>query len=161
MPTDLSLDEAIRTALLNSEVVRVLAGVTAVSSGRTIYDAAITNTTIDQERARFDPTVSVTNSWDRTETPIADFDPLDPTRAIIGGIRVDDYDMQFDLTKTTATGGEFNFGVSDLTSPSSTGSVSAQSRESHVARPQLYTAVVARRRRGSQSSPNSSRADRY
>jgi outer membrane protein TolC len=115
VPSELSLDAAIRTALINSEVVRVLAGVTAVSSGRTIYDAAITNTTIDQERARFDPTVSVTNSWDRTETPIADFDPLDLTRTIIGGIRVDDYDMQFDLTKTTATGGEFNFGVSDLT----------------------------------------------
>ena len=111
----LSLDASIRTALINSEVVRVLAGVTAISSGQTIYDAAITNTTIDQERARFDPTVSVTNSWDRTETPIADFDPLDPTRTIIDGIRVDDYDMQFDLTKTTATGGEFNFGVSDLT----------------------------------------------
>lgn len=115
VPSDLPLDEAIRTALVNSEVVRVLAGVTAVSSGRTIYDAAITNTTIDQERARFDPTVSVTNSWDRTETPIADFDPLDPMQTIIGGTRVDDYDMQFDLMKTTATGGEFNFGVSDIT----------------------------------------------
>ena len=56
VPSELPLDEAIRTALVNSEVVRVLAGVTATSSGRTIYDAAITNTTIDQERARFDPT---------------------------------------------------------------------------------------------------------
>jgi outer membrane protein TolC len=115
-PREVSLDEAIRTALANSDVVRVLAGVTAVSSGRTIYDAAITNTTIDQERARFDPTISVTNTWDRFEPPVAMFDPLDPTRTIIGGTRTDDYDMQFDLSKTTTTGGMFNFGVSDLTS---------------------------------------------
>lgn len=114
VPSDLSLDEAIRTALVNSEVVRVLAGVTAVASGRTIYDAAITNTTIDRERARFDPNRSVSNTWDHTETPIADFDPLDPMRTIIGGTRVDEYDMEFDLTKITATGGEFNFGVSDI-----------------------------------------------
>src|SRR5262245_10752965 len=37
----LSLDEAIRIALENDQVVRVLAGVGAVSSGRTIYDVAI------------------------------------------------------------------------------------------------------------------------
>src|SRR5262245_33359313 len=33
-----SLDEAIRIALENAGVIRVLAGVSAVSSGRTIYD---------------------------------------------------------------------------------------------------------------------------
>jgi outer membrane protein TolC len=115
-PRELSLDEAIRIALVNAEVVRILTGVTAISSGQTIYDAAITNTTIDQERARFDPTVSVTNAWDRFEPPVAMFDPLDPTQTVIGGIRTDDYDMQFDLSKTTITGGEFNFGVSDITS---------------------------------------------
>ena len=52
VPREFSLDEAIRIALVNANVVRVLTGVTAVSSGSTIYDAAITNTTIDQERAR-------------------------------------------------------------------------------------------------------------
>jgi outer membrane protein TolC len=116
VPRDLSLDEAIRTALVNANVVRVLTGVTAVSSGRTIYDAAITNTTIDLERALFDPTVSVTNTWDRFEPPVAVLDPLDPTRTIIGGTRTDDYDMQFDLSKTTTVGGLFNFGVGDTTS---------------------------------------------
>ena len=115
-PRDLPLDEAIRIALVNAEVVRVLTGVTAVSSGQTIYDAAITNTTIDQERARFDPVVTVDNTWSRFEPPTAFPDPLDPNRTIIGGIRTDVYDMQFDLTKTTATGGMFNFGVSDVTS---------------------------------------------
>jgi outer membrane protein TolC len=113
---ELSLDEAIRIALANSDVVRVLTGVTAVSSGRTIYDAAITNTTIDIERAIFDPTVSVTNTWERMEPPVARFDPPGSTNTIINGFRTDQYDMQFDLSKTTVTGGEFNFGVGDVTS---------------------------------------------
>src|SRR6187397_1580083 len=50
-----ALDDAIRTSLGNGRVVRILAGVSAVNSGRTIYDAAITNTTIDQALGRFDP----------------------------------------------------------------------------------------------------------
>ena len=37
----LSLDDAIRIALENAKAVRVLAGTTAVASGKTIYDAAI------------------------------------------------------------------------------------------------------------------------
>lgn len=115
-PSDLSLDEAVRTALVNAEVVRVLAGVTATSSGSTIYDTAVTNTQIDQERARFDPTISITNEWDRFEPPVAALDPMDPTRTIIGGTRTDDYDLQFDLTKTMTTGGMLGFGVSDNTS---------------------------------------------
>lgn len=114
-PSELSLNDAIRTALVNAEVVRVLAGVTATSSGSTIYDAAVANTSIDQERARFDPAVSVTNSWNRFEPPVATFDPLDPTRTIIGGTRTDDYDLQFDLTKTMTTGGMLGFGLSDNT----------------------------------------------
>src|SRR5262245_25355893 len=39
-PKELSLDDAIRIALANSKVVRLLTGVTAVASGQTIYDAA-------------------------------------------------------------------------------------------------------------------------
>src|SRR5260370_1181814 len=39
----LSLDEAIRIALENAKIVRMLAGTTAVASGQTIYDPAITN----------------------------------------------------------------------------------------------------------------------
>src|SRR5437773_2464364 len=49
----LSLDEAVRIALENAQTIRVLAGTSAVASGQTIYDAAITNTTIDQARGRF------------------------------------------------------------------------------------------------------------
>ena len=56
----LSLDDAIRIALENAKVVRMLAGTTAVTSGQTIYDPAITNTTIDQAQARFDPALALT-----------------------------------------------------------------------------------------------------
>ena len=60
---ELSLDEAIHIALANARVVRVLAGVSAVSSGQTIYDPAISNTRIDVARSVFDPTLSVQNTW--------------------------------------------------------------------------------------------------
>ncbi len=80
----LTLDEAIQIALANSEVVRVLAGVTAVSSGRTIYDTAIVNNRVDEAVSRFDPSVQINNDWNRTEIPGAGFDPLE-TRWIQAG----------------------------------------------------------------------------
>src|SRR5437588_2234162 len=57
----MSLDDAIRIALENARVIRVLAGTSAIASGQTIYDAAIVNTTIDQAQARFDPVLSQNN----------------------------------------------------------------------------------------------------
>ena len=72
----LSLDEAIRIALQNSEVVRTLGGLTASTSGRTIYDVAITNTAIDQQRGVFDPQFRANNAWSQDETPFARQDPL-------------------------------------------------------------------------------------
>ncbi|MFV2067457.1 MAG: TolC family protein [Pirellulales bacterium] len=107
----LSLDEAIRIALANAEVVRVLAGVRAVSSGRTIYDPAISSERIDEERARFDPTLSINNGFNRFERPQAFTDPVDPSRAQIEGTRQDDYNMGLDLSKSTTTGGVANFRV--------------------------------------------------
>lgn len=75
----LSLDEAIRTSLANSEVIRILAGTTAVASGATIYDPAFTNTQIDQDRAVFDPTVESRNTFFRSEQPQGVFtNPLAP-----------------------------------------------------------------------------------
>src|SRR5262245_55882039 len=74
----LSLDEAIRISLVNAKVIRVLAGLSAVSSGSTIYDPAIANTAIDQEQARFDPTLAWRYSRDRTENPLGLFDPFRP-----------------------------------------------------------------------------------
>jgi len=112
-PENLSLDDAIRTALAYSEVVRVLAGAAAVSSGRTIYDPAVTNTTIDQARGGFDPKVEVNNNFTRQESPEAHrVDPKDPfSPVIIGGSATDDYQMSTGLSKTTVTGGSLNLGV--------------------------------------------------
>jgi Outer membrane efflux protein len=110
---NLSLDEAIRIALENSTIVRVLAGVSVVASGRTIYDPAISNTVIDQEQARFDPRIEIDNAFNRIEHPIAVLDPLNPNGASITGFRQDEYDFNLGLTKTTTSGGELSLNVSD------------------------------------------------
>ncbi len=109
---DLSLDDAIRTALSNSEVIRVLAGVTAVRSGSTIYDVAIANNAIDIAQGRFDPFLSVNNSWNRLETPFADPDPANPP---LNASQSGRYDLNFDLSKTNLAGGIWSFGVNDGT----------------------------------------------
>jgi outer membrane protein TolC len=70
----LALDEAIRTSLANSEVIRMLSGTAAVASGATIYDPAIANTQIDQDRATFDPTVESNNTFFRNERPVDSLD---------------------------------------------------------------------------------------
>ncbi|HEY1381670.1 MAG TPA: TolC family protein [Gemmataceae bacterium] len=112
-PQELSLDEAIRIALANSKVVRVLAGTTAVSSGQTIYDPAIVNTTIDQARAAFDPVVTANNTFSQSDVPVAGFDPLSPTGTLITGTRVDNYDLGLGVVKKTVTGGTANLNVAD------------------------------------------------
>ncbi len=94
----LSLDDAIHVALENSEVIRVLTGVTAVSSGQTIYDVAITNTTIDEELARFDPTFEWRNAFNRFEPPIG-------VPGGIAGTRTNEYDTSIDVFKTMQSGG--------------------------------------------------------
>jgi len=96
----LSLDDVLRIALANSTVIRVLGG----SSGRTIYDPAIANTQIDQQRAAFDPALNVYNHFNRTETPSGAFDPADPSRVLIDGIGTNDYDMTMGMSKKTPTG---------------------------------------------------------
>lgn len=111
-PTEnLSLDDAIRVSLANSEVIRVLAGTTAVSSGRTVYDAAIVNTGIDQARGRFDPAIGVQNNFSRHNTPRAEFGPAAPFPTRIVGDPVQDYEMLMGLSKTTVTGGSAGFNV--------------------------------------------------
>lgn len=110
-PEELSLSQAINTGLTNLDVVRVLAGVTAVSSGRTVYDVAISNTRIDQERGAFDPRLNLNNGWNQSDTPNAGFDPTDPTRAVLGGNPVDGYAFDYGLNKRTLTGGVIDFGV--------------------------------------------------
>jgi outer membrane protein TolC len=107
----LSLDDAIRMALANSEVVRQLAGSIAVSSGRTIYDPAITNNTIDQQRAAFDPTVTVDNAFSHVEPPLAvrvPVDPLDPTgpgQTILSGIQTQNHNVSAGVSQRNLLGG--------------------------------------------------------
>ncbi len=104
-PEPLSLDMAIRVALQNSEVVRVLQGPAVGSSGRTIYDPAISNTQIDRARSRFDPSIRQQNTFERLEDPQGTLDPFDPTRARIGGDAVDQYTMGVGVEKDTIVGG--------------------------------------------------------
>jgi hypothetical protein len=104
---ELSLDAAIHIALANSKVVRVLAGGAVVSSTKTIYDPAIVNTTIDEARAVFDPTLLLHNNWNRSEQPQALFDPASPVGASIFGPRLDDYNFRLGLAKRTVLGGTF------------------------------------------------------
>ena len=100
-----SLDEAIRIALEQSEVVRALAGNLAVSSGRTIYDPAIAATAIDEARATFDPALSANHTWSQSEPPVAVPDPVDPTRTRFGGTKTDGYELSLDASQTNLSGG--------------------------------------------------------
>jgi outer membrane protein TolC len=113
-PSNLSLDEAIRISLANSTVVRILAGVTAVSSGQTVYEPAISNTFIDEARAMFDPNVSVRNAFSRFENPPVVFDAADPVLARITGASIDNYELGLGITKKFVTGGTASFELSDV-----------------------------------------------
>lgn len=104
-PDPLSLDAAIRTALETTQVVRILAGVTAVSSGQTIYDPAISNTQIDVARARFDPQFQLNNNFLRNDSPQGAFVPGDGRPAQIYGVPGREYAMTMGVSKDTATGG--------------------------------------------------------
>ena len=104
----LSLSQAINTGLANLDVVRVLNGVTANSTGRTIYEAAISNTQIDQARGAFDPNVSIGNSWNQQDQPFAITNGV--TSAITGGVS-ENYALALGLSNRTRTGGVLNYSV--------------------------------------------------
>jgi outer membrane protein TolC len=103
-PRLLSLDEAIQIALEKSEVVRVLGGLAAANSGRTIYDAAISNTAIDVNQAAFDPAFFFNNTFSKTETPTAVQLPGGFGTSQIVGRRADGYNMGVGLTKESVYG---------------------------------------------------------
>lgn len=111
--TELSLDEAIRIALANSQVVRILAGVTAVSSGQTIYDPAIANTQIDEARSVFDPAFFLNNTRSRSEQPNGILDSTIPFGVGIFGPRVDDYTLDLGLAKRNILGGTAKLDFTD------------------------------------------------
>ncbi len=107
-----ALNDAVRTSLGNGRVVRILAGVNAINSGTTIYDAAVTNTTIDQAQGRFDPFLQLNNNWNRIDQPQAGFDPA--TGTFIGTSQIDQYNMNLALSKINPLGGQWDFGVNVL-----------------------------------------------
>jgi len=104
-PEELSLDKAIHIALANSKVVRVLAGQTGTASGQTIYDPAISNTSIDVARAAFDPTLTVKNTWSRFNNPAAIFDPTSPIGVSIPQAGTDQYTLSAVLSQKNVLGG--------------------------------------------------------
>lgn len=110
----LSLDEAIRVALANDRVIRILAGETAVNSGRTIYDVAIANTVVDQQTARFNPFLSVNNNWDQIKLPSAFPDPGDPSNTLINGFRTGQHRLDVAVTKANPLGGQASVGVNTI-----------------------------------------------
>lgn len=104
-PFPVSLDDVIRFSLSRTDAVRILTGATATSSGQTIYDAAITNTTIDQNNARFDPVLSSDSQFIHLENPQAVFDPVDPTQTLLNGYITDGFSNSTGVTKLNALGG--------------------------------------------------------
>lgn len=116
-----TLDEAIRVALENSEVIRVLTGNTAVASGQTIYAPAIAHTAIDSELGAFDPVLSANNTYSRSgrnepfpPTPAIPAMPPDPAiPAMPGG-----------FNRITSNANGFDIGVSQRNLTGGIGSVS-------------------------------------
>lgn len=107
----LSLSDVLNISLQNMDVVRILTGVTATTTGRTVYDTAITNAGIDVARGAFDPSFNVNNSWLENRTPGAVPDPIDPTQTQILGTRNDRHALNLGLSKRMVTGGVIDFGV--------------------------------------------------
>ena len=103
------LDEALQLALANSEVIRVLTGVSAASSGRTIYDTAIAVTPIDVAVARFDPVFQANSSLRRSETPF--LNPAGPT-----------------ITDFPRAGTDYGFNISDRNQLGGTAAIGANNR---------------------------------
>ena len=105
----ISLDEAIRIAIENAEVVRVLTGFSASTSGRTIYDVATSNTAIDESHATFDPNVNVTTNLGKSDLPGAILNTAIPGESLIVGGSSDSLTTTVGLTKRAQNGAELGF----------------------------------------------------
>ncbi len=119
---NLSLDEAIRRALERAEVIRVLTGVSASTSGRTIYDVAISNTGIDQQNALFDPTFSINSTFNRVDRPFAVLDPANPGQSLILGSTTDSLNTSIGLSKKSFNGASVGLNVIPIRSYLAAGS---------------------------------------
>jgi outer membrane protein TolC len=104
----MTLDEALQLSLQHSEVIRVLTGVSASSSGSTIYDTAIATTPIDQAKAVFDPVFSANSTMRHTEFP-----GLDTFGTSIIGGQTAGNDTNAVLSDLNQLGGTLRLGVSN------------------------------------------------
>ncbi len=107
----ISLDEAIQLVIQNADVIRILGGTFANSSGQTVYDPAITNTQIDQARATFDPNLVLNNSYSRNENPSGNIDGGAPAGASINAVDVDSYSLGMTVSQQKANGANVSLGV--------------------------------------------------
>lgn len=110
----MSLDQSIELALLNAEAIRISTGPTVTSTGRTIYDAAISNTRIDSERGRFDPVFSVDNTFQHLEIPTAGISNPNPFQDSLQGFQTDIYRLEAGLQKANVLGGVAAFEVGEV-----------------------------------------------
>ena len=109
-PNYLSLSDVLNISLQNMDVVRVLTGVAASTTGRTVYDTAITNAGVDAARGVFDPALNVSNNWSKTTRPR----PSGSHRSGSVANRRHAHDrhlLNVGLSKRLVTGGVIDFGV--------------------------------------------------
>lgn len=104
-PWNLSLNEAVRITLENAKAVRVFTGLGASNSGRTIYDAAIANTAIDQQQARFDPAFTASKTRNRSETAGLEQNAFANSGFAVGGSAVDVDSSSVGVNKLNTLGG--------------------------------------------------------
>ena len=110
-PLNLSLNDAVRITLENAQAIRVFTGIAASNSGRSIYDAAIANTAIDQQQARFDPVLTAEKSRTRTDVPGLVPDPAEPLGVGLGGPRIDNDRTAVGLSKLNTLGGRLGLNL--------------------------------------------------
>ncbi len=107
----ISLDEAIAVALSNAEVIRVLVGTTAVSSGLTVYDPAIQNTQVDVARAMFDPQFGSNATYNHAESFLPLPDAGDPSGVFIDKIESEAFNAGANISQRKVSGTTVQAGV--------------------------------------------------
>jgi hypothetical protein len=117
---NLTLEEAMQTALANNKVIRNIGGqiqgapsfiLSNLGGAPTIYDPAIAEsdprTGTEAALAAFDAQFASSVLWERADTP----ENINPALAVIGEANIYEHDIgkfQAQLSKTSATGGQFS-----------------------------------------------------
>ncbi len=117
---NLTLEEAVRTALANNKVIRNIGGqiqgapsfiLSNLGGAPTIYDPAIAESDpragTEAALAAFDAQFASSVLWERADTP----ENVNPLLANIGSANIYEHDIgkfQAQLSKTSATGGQFS-----------------------------------------------------